>query len=346
MSSSLPRSRVLRASGFTLVELMITLTLGLFLTLGLVHVFATSNESYDALSQSAQQIENGRYAIQTLRSDLQHGGYYGEFGFAAAAAAPFPNPCELVNLVAIRNALPFYIQGYDAPAGSPLACLDDANVVPGTDIVVIRRVSTVVTPPGARVVNELYMQANADSTEAANPIIARGQDAAAFALLRKDGATPAEIRKFMVRIYFVSPCSMPAVGTVCSAEADGGRPIPTLKRLDLAVNPASGDLELRMESIAEGIESLQVDYGIDANGDGVPDGPLVTLPATAEAWGNVTIAQLHVLARNVRMTPGHQDTKTYDLGLGGAVTPEGNFRRHVFTAQVRLVNPAGRREEP
>jgi len=335
-----------RCAGFTLVELMVTLTLGLFLALGLVQVFTTSNESYEAISQTAQQIENGRYAIQTLRNDLQHAGFYGEFGFAAAAAAPFPDPCELADLNALRNALPFFVQGYDAPGGSPLPCLDSANVVPGTDIVVIRRASTVATPPAARVTNELYLQATADSTNSANPVIARGQDAGAFSLLQKDAATPAEVRKYIVRIYFVSPCSMPAAGTLCSAAADGGRPIPTLKRLDVAVNPATGDREMRMESIAEGIESLQIDYGIDVNGDGVPDGPFVTVPAAVEDWSNVTNVQLHVLARNVRPTPGHADTKTYSLGAAGSVTPGGNFRRHVFSAQARVVNPAGRREEP
>jgi type IV pilus assembly protein PilW len=346
MSTSILNTSRRKTSGFTLVELMVTLAIGMFLTLGLVQVFATSNESYEALSQAAQQIENGRHAVETLRGDLQHAGYYGEYGFAPAAAAPLPNPCELANLAVIRDALPFYIQGYDAPAVSPLACLDSANVVPGTDVLVIRRASTVVTAPAARVVNELYMQAIADSNNAANPVIARGQDAGLFSLLRKDAVTPAEVRKYMVRIYFVSPCSVPAAGNVCSAAADAGRPIPTLKRLDLAANPATGNLEMRMESIAEGIESLQIDYGIDATGDGVPDGALVTVPATVAAWSNVATAQLHVLARNVRATPGHVDAKTYDLGVGGTVTPGGNFRRHVFSAQVRLVNPAGRREEP
>jgi type IV pilus assembly protein PilW len=344
MSTSILNTSRRKTFGFTLVELMITLAIGMFLTLGLVQVFATSNESYEALSQAAQQIENGRHAVETLRSDLQHAGYYGEYGFAPAAAAPLPNPCELANLAVIRDALPFYIQGYDAPAVSPIPCLDNANIVAGTDVLVIRRASTAVTAPAARVVNELYMQAIADSNSSANPIIARGQDA--FPLLKKDGVTPAENRKYMVRIYFVSPCSMPAAGTVCSAAADGGRPIPTLKRLDLAVNPASGNLEMRMESIAEGIESLQIDYGVDTTGDGVPDGALLTVPATVAAWGNVTTAHLHVLARNVRATPGQVDAKTYDLGVGGTVTPGGSFRRHVFSAQVRLVNPAGRREEP
>ena len=64
---------------------MVTLTLGLFLTLGLVQLYASSNESYDALSQAAQQIENGRYAIEVIENDLKHAGYYGQYGFAAAA---------------------------------------------------------------------------------------------------------------------------------------------------------------------------------------------------------------------------------------------------------------------
>jgi type IV pilus assembly protein PilW len=332
--------------GFTLVELMISLALGVLISFGLVQLFASSNESYDALSQAAQQIENGRFAIQTLENDLKHAGYYGEYGFAGAPSGALPDPCEKTNLTALRDSLPFYVQGYDAPGTSPLSCIDDANLVPGTDIIVVRRVSTLTTAPGALAANEIYMQANADKTDGANPVIDLGHNAAAFALLRKDAATPAEIRKFLVRIYFVSPCSMPATGTRCTDAADGGRPIPTLKRLELSLNPLSNALEMQMQSIAEGIENLQIDYGIDADGDGVPAAAAVTAPADIADWGNVTTAQVHVLARNPRVTPGHIDTKTYDLGAGGAVTPGGNFRRHAFTAQVRLVNPAGRREMP
>ena len=339
--------RALRAyRGFTLVELMVTLTLGFLVALGLVQIFASSNETYDALSQAAQQVENGRYAVQTIENDLRHAGYYGEYGFAGAAGAALPDPCEMADLTALRDALPFYVQGYDAPAGSPLACLDNANVMAGTDILVVRRVSTMTTAPAALVANEVYLQANADASNGLNPVLDVGHNPAGFALLRRDGATPAEIRKYMVRIYFVSPCSMPAAGSVCGADADGGRPIPTLKRLEVAVNPGSGNLERRIESIAEGIENLQIDYGVDTTGDGVPDGALRSIPAAVEDWSNVAAAQVHVLARNLRPAAGHTDTKTYRLGVATTVTPGGSFRRHVFTSQVRAVNPAGRREEP
>lgn len=339
-------TRTLRMStGFTLVELMVTLAIGMFLTLGLVQVFSTSNESYDALDQAAQQIENGRYAIQTLQTDLQHAGYYGEFAFATAAGSTLPDPCEIANVATMRTAINFYVQGYDAPGAAPVSCIDTANIVAGTDVVVVRRASTATTALGALVGNEIYMQATADSTNAANPVLDVGSNAAAFSLMRKDGATPAEIRKFITRIYFISPCSVPASGTTCTAGADGGRPIPTLKRLEVAVNPSTGARELRVESIAEGIENLQIDYGIDTSGDGVPDS-IATAPATVPDWSNVTSVDVFVLARNVKRVVGTTDPKTYNLGRAGAVTPGGNFKRHVFTSNVRIVNPASRREVP
>ncbi len=338
--------------GFTLVELMVTLTLGLFLAFGLIRVFASSNQSYYALSQAAEQIENGRYAVEMVKKDLMHAGYFGEFAFAAPAGTTLPNPCITSPTDGgvgaqddLRDALSFYIQGYNAPATSPISCIHDNNHVDGTDILVIRRVSTIAAT-GALTANDVYLQATAESTNASNPILKVGADSTVFNLRKKDGVTAAEIRKYMVRIYYVSPCSVPASGTVCGADADGGRPIPTLKRLDMAVNPTTNALEMRVETIAEGIENFQIEYGVDTDGDGLADGNFVTAPAGVANWSDVVSAQIHMLARNVRPTAGYTDDKTYNLGTGVSVTPNDNFRRHAFSSQVRLVNPAGRREVP
>lgn len=333
------------ACGFTLVELMVSLTIGLLLTLGLTQVFTTSNESYSALDQTAQQIENGRYAVQTLSNDVQHAGYYGEFAFAAAAGTVMPDPCDIADVPAMRSAISFHIQGYDAPASSPVTCIDSANLVPGTDIVVVRRASTQTTPLASLLANEIYMQSTADANDAANPVLSAGSVTSAFSLTRKDGTTPAGIRKYVTRIYFVSPCSVPSSGTLCSSAADGGRPIPTLKRLEMTVNPATGAREFRVESIAEGIENLQIDYKLDTTGDGIPDN-IVTTPAAVSDWGNVVGIDLYVLARNIRGVVGPADSKTYNLGLSGSITPAGQLKRHVFASSTRVVNPAGRREEP
>ena len=341
------------ARGFTLIELMVALAIGLLMAFGLVRVFASSSDSYRALSQASQQIENGRYAIQSITEDLKHAGFYGEFAFPAAAGAALPNPCEIANMVNIRDALPFHVQGYSNVAVSPIACIDNANIVAGTDVLVIRRSNTGAAVeaanqaaiPALLVAGEIYMQANFESTNPANPVIGLGSSAPAdWVLTKKGGVAPSPIRKYHVVVYFVSPCSE-TVGGVCTAASDGGRPVPTLKRLTLGVDPATNVLAMRTEAIAEGIENFQVDYGVDADGDGLPDGAFVAAPGAVAAWGDVMSAQIYVLARTPEMTGG-ADPKTYNLGTAGALTPGGSFRRHLFTSQVRMVNPASRREQP
>src|SRR2546430_11077705 len=51
-----------------------------------------------------------------------------------------PDPCETANMAALRNAAAFSVQGYDAPASSPITtCLPAANHLAGTDVLVVRR---------------------------------------------------------------------------------------------------------------------------------------------------------------------------------------------------------------
>jgi len=349
-----------RSRGFTLVELMVALAIGMLMSFGLVRVFANSSETYQALSQTAEQIENGRYAIQAISDDLRLAGFYGEYAFAPAAGAAPPDPCTL-DPATMRAARGFYVQAWNNVAVSPVTCIDDADIVPGTDVLVVRRANTSL-PVGGLVASEVYLQANSDPADPVNPIIALGSGA--FTLLKKDGVTAA-LRKYHVHIYFVSPCSVPSGSVNCTAAADGGRPIPTLKRLSIAANAAGTALVRSVEAVAEGIEALQIDYGVDTDGDGMSDGAgladvagvrkngYLAAPAAVPDWSNVMSAQVYALARTLEQTVGLADTKTYNLGTFGVVTPgvtpgvaAGRFRRHVFTSHVRLVNPAGRREAP
>ena len=55
--------------------------------------------------------------------------------------------------------------------------------------------------------------------------------------------------------------------------------------------------------------------------------------------------RVNLLARNIATGVGHTDTKTYALGAGVVAGPfNDHFKRHAYTAVVRLMNPAGRRE--
>lgn len=353
MNTALARPLAHRQAGVSVLELMIAITISLFLLVGLVSVFATSNQTYLDLSRASQQIENGRLAMQILSDDISHAGFYGRFSAGLPVASAPLLPCESSNMTNLKNdaALPLY--GYDAPSTVPaaLTCLAAGNFVPGTDILVVRRADSTMSagdaasiPNGALTSGGIYLQANADST--ATPIIAVASgtgstDQGIFTLKNKDSTSFSPIRKYHVSIYFISPCSIPAGGgSVCTGAADdNGAPIPTLKRIELSSNGT-----MSIVPLVEGIENFQVDYGIDADGQGVPDGAYITAPATPTDWSNVVAVRINVLARNVEATNGYADAKTYDMGAAGAVTPGGAYKRHVYNAVVRIVNVGSRRE--
>ena len=114
--------------------------------------------------------------------------------------------------------------------------------------------------------------------------------------------------------------------------------------------------------MVEGIEAIRVEYGTDTIptsadintgliGDGVTDGYTNT-PADTAAMGSTISLRLYVLARNTAPTAGYADDKTYTLGNSPSYTftPTGaaqtSYKRHVYNAEVRIVNQAGRREIP
>jgi type IV pilus assembly protein PilW len=308
------------SKGFSLVELMVGMTLGLILMAGVVSVVTSTSRNHAELDKNSRQIENGRYAMQVLRDDIRHAGYYGEYYLYTAPAA-LPDPCAM-TLADLEVDMGLPLQGYEGDAAAPVDCLLD--YVADTDVLVIRRAATAVTDVADLSATEIYLQSRPDSF-----VLDVGADDAVFDLTQKDGATLAEIRKYVVHIYYIRGCSD------CSGDGDG---IPTLTRLELI----DGNFDTATP-IAEGIENLQLRYGIDSNGNGSPES-LEILPASAAQWSDAMTVEVNILARNVEPTTGHNDAKSYTLGDVAIDAPDDNFKRHVFSALVRAENPSSRRE--
>jgi type IV pilus assembly protein PilW len=340
-----------RQAGFSLVELMIAIVIGLFLMAGVSALISQQSSTRTELDKSARQIENGRYAFTLLEDDIQHAGYYGQFGGTFAALSALPDPCA-IDKTSIGNSLALPMQGYDAPTTVPAplsACLPNANHVAGTDILVVRRLETTDTLPtlATAVAGQVYVQ----TTPAGTPLTDVGPDPtpatpSKYTLVQNDGVTPAALRRYIEHIYFISPCNILAAGaTTCTAGADGGKPVPTLKRLEIAV--AGGVSNWVTTPLVDGIENLQLDYGVDAVGAGAPAVPFITAPALAD-WPNVMAVQVNLLARNTQVSAFVDSTlaaKTYSMGAAGSAGPfSDNFKRHVYTGIVRVINPSSRRE--
>ncbi len=334
----------------TLIELMVSLALGLILLLGMTSLFVNQSRSQANLDRIARLTENGRYALQVIADDLQMAGYYGNLSadpttstdWTIPADPDLPDPCATAVgalgdgtlLDDLVNAMPFHVQGYDNLAATTLSdCVDD--IVPGTDVLVIRRVNT--NPVNAATLaagnTTRYLQSTTCQFDP-GPGYVLDTVPASFTYrdinCDNDPATVdplADVNRFLVRIYYIA------------ANYRDGDGVPTLKRAELN---ALGNFDT-VVSLAEGIENLQVQYGVDNNADGVPDTFCSAGCATAN-WPNIVSARVHLLARTVEPVPSYEnfaDNKTYTLGDKVLTAPadlDPDFKRRVYSEYVGLMN--------
>jgi type IV pilus assembly protein PilW len=325
--------------GFTLVELMVGLTLGVLVFFALVTLFVNNSRTRREIDQTSQQIENGRYALDLIRDDLHLAGYYGDVvpqqGFPTGSAT-IPSICATtvagLELVAPPAALQWPVPVFGVAGGDAVpACVSAATggQKAGTDILVLRRTST-VPAAGGLTGTKIYVQASGCKTELEQHkdfVVDLGANPGTFARTKKGCATPADIYEFETRIYYVS-----------------NETIPTLRLLTITGTSSSN------EPLVEGIDDMRIEYGRDNVGsDGAPDGfrrCLSTVdPCVAADWANMMAVRVNLLARNIATGVGYTDSKTYTLGTGIVVGPfNDQYKRHAYSAVVRLMNPAGRRE--
>lgn len=344
-----------RQQGFTLIELMVAIAIGLLMLAGLSSLFLGNNQAQMDIERANRQVENGRYAMQLMTSDLRNAGFYAEFDPAAlpAPAAP-PDPCATA-IADVSSAIALPVQGYDG--NNPLGCLTDVKA--NTDIVVLRHTHTCVvgaadcdpaTEGGpffqASLCNNTFELGSANL----NKHYQVSAVATGFTLHKRDcditegSGTPADLRRLVTHIYFIANNSLAGDG------------VPTLKRAEVVSK--NGQMTVVIVPLAEGIENMQAEYGVDTSNDGVAD---LYAPDAAKAngcadntcavsnWSNVVALKLHLLSRTLSPSMTHVDTKSYVLGLDQegkqyviAATKD-KYKRHVFTTLIGLPNVAGRK---
>lgn len=341
--------------GLTLIEFMVSITIGLIMVAALATLIGDQSSNRAEVDRAGRLIENGRYAIRAVTDDLQLAGYWGELSTAPTGTlTALPDPCSL-SVADITNAAQLHVQGYSSPASGVLStCI--SNRRPDTDILVVRHAdpdtSSLLTGGavdlGKLTDGQLYIQTGLNSTTANfSSVINIGSsatNAATFSLKKKNMTATATVRKVVVRIYYIANCSVEVSGS-CTG-ADGGKPIPTMKMVELSAAAGAPAWSSPPVTIAEGIESMQIDYGRDTDGDGAPNSEDDGSALTHLNWGDVMVVKIHLVARSLERTPGFTDSKTYVLGTYGNYVPatvDSGYKRQLMVQSVRLVNPSSRR---
>lgn len=315
----------------TLVEVMVGVTLGMIVSTALLLLFAKSSSDGQNLQRSSAQIENGRYAMDLLRDEVQLAGFFGELAVGGAAYST-PDPCATVptGFTASPLALPTPVRGYGS--GEVLGCLADR--LDGTDALVIRRVDIDTVAPATLTGSnqQYYLQPSFCMSDPVTTPLVFSRNPSDFVLRNRACAAANGVRAYVSRVYFVARCNR------CGS---GGDSVPTLKRVDLVGNA------LVETALVEGIETLRLEYGLDTNGDGSADSYATTTAAVGANWNNVVAVRLHLLVRSLEVTSGTAlaGAQSFELGgLGNVTTLADGHVRRAYTTTVRLINPSGARE--
>ncbi|HEY0720014.1 MAG TPA: PilW family protein [Gammaproteobacteria bacterium] len=311
--------------GFSLVELMVAMTIGLLITLAVIALFITTGRNYSQNDNTAKMQENARFALELISQDLRHAGFLGNVADISSVnvdAVPVTTPAVdcgpttasgragLYNFSLAKLVLSY---GYQISNASMYgSCITGPAPKSLGNILLIKR--TAGDPSTTQVGGTLYIYANGSNanllTQPNAPVISNGA-----------------YWEYQPRLYYIDQNDV-------------------LYREILDYSGATPTM--RAESLAEGIEAFHVEFGIDTDYNGTPDYYYVpaanadpfTIPGDT-ALNDAVSATLYILARTTTPDPDptYLDQKRYTLGSMPTLGPfPDQFHRHVYSITVALKN--------
>ena len=314
-------------SGFTLIEMMISITIGLGILAGLVGVLATNSGNSKANDRTAELMTNGRYALNSVRAELREAGFRGytwaEPGAPGALGLTGADNECLEAGAAQGGFVSNMRQGvWGSDDSNPFSgtCIPATSYVANTDVLVVRRLAVVPTATAALAVNTVYFQSTYERGQ-----VYRGTAAPVVPPTFTGAPVPLASFAVQIYVYYISPF------TTSAAESPL---VPALYRVALAA-----DGSMQRELVASGIERMQVQYGRLTTVpdtqyfDSIAGSSFDTAPNSA--WDEINSVRIWLLARNATPEPGYTNTNTYVMG-SQPYTVNDNFRRQLFATVVQL----------
>jgi type IV pilus assembly protein PilW len=330
-----------RSRGVTLLETLIALVLSLVIISALVTLFIQHRASHRQNEAIAGLQDSARFALHVLSRDLLMAGHWGGPPDAAyinvdsaTTALPAGADCGAttteVYALNIARKIEFFNNIVPEIFAAQHLCFDAAELVPGSDLLVVRyaRGLSAASLTGSQTQaslapHTLYVQANHS-----RGTLFRSGSSSTFNLnpaYVPQGA-PLAFREYVFNIYFLRPY----------AETPDDE-IPSLCRRELR---SGATLALNTECLAEGMQDLQLSFGIDEDEDSLPE-RYVSNPDDAQL-ADARSVEIEVLARSRGSVPGYRDRKSFEIGdkTGEAAIGSANddYFRRLYSTTVALRN--------
>lgn len=332
-------------SGITLVEVLVGMVISLFLLGGIIQVYIGNKASYSFTNAISRIQENGRYTLDTMSVDLRMAGFFG-------CAIFDPNDTSSI----VNNLNPAGT-GYDAAThdflGGGLISGTDNDGLNGSDSITIRGAKpnqlNIFPPYGPSASASLFV-GNTDSFESGDIVMAsncrgadifqisnitQGSGAAKDAVVHNTGTT-AEPGNYNPDTCTSGHCLSQVYGadaalfellTVTYTIKAGISGEPALWRSENGT-----DLEL-----IEGIEQMQVQYGVDTDNDDFPNHYIVSTAVTD--MNDVISVRLMLLIRSDSDSIT-EDRQSYTFNGINSVAADNRIRQ-VYSTIIALRNRIG-----
>jgi len=305
-----------QASGVALVELMISLLIGLILMAGVFQIFVKSRATYSAHDESLRLQENLRFASHLLAEDLRSAGYLG-----CTSLVEHIEPEIIFDTSELANFNPSAgIQGWkEDPGGIGLA---NDEAVAGTDIFRIwRGGENIPLDAGTEKLSEVLVVSDCSQV-----IVAKASDveytesSSAVKVGSFNLDKPAEALRLVSHLYYIGKRTANSQ--------------PSLYRRPL-LGDGSGKVGLA-EELIEGVENMQLLYGVDSNGDREVDSYVSA--EDVPDWQSVVSVKVALLLASADDVRTEASSETFDL-LGTEVSsPSDRRMRRVMTSTIALRN--------
>ena len=311
-------------AGMTMVELLVALAIGSFLMIGAVQIYNQSRQAFVINESIARVQETAQFAMDTIEADLRMASNWGRNSRALSvegrSLGSDPNPTSIDEPAECQSgwALDLALTVDGINNDYTLTCGPLGGAQPDSDVVTVRRATVDPRPLEA---GRLQIQ----TTRIQGQLFADGNVPSTF--------SPANstTHNLLVNSYYVAADSGLIPG------------VPTLRRKRLSTdgtNPTVDD-----EEVAPGVENLQLQLGIDVNGDNTVDryvnpGHDSYIPGTGGyiPGARVMTARIWLVVRGTQPELGVQDNTDYEPGDRDLGTYNDNFRRMMVSKTILLRN--------
>jgi type IV pilus assembly protein PilW len=334
----MPTSRLPRLQhGLTLVELMIALVLGLLVSAGVLGAYLSTARVFSQNERYAFMQESARYALRAAAEDLAMADFWGQVlsvdTISTGLSASTGSCDDGIDLFDPATALLFnnYHASPTTTQFTPCTAVTN-NRMGGSDVLVVKRVSGSPTSRTFVDVNDDDGDGNTAETLTtgaadleSNTVYLRSNGTTGRLIDDASSGNPPAVGesdwRYLPRVYFVRDYYQTA--------GDG---IPALCRMDI-----TDDQLAPPQCLAEGVEDMHLQFGLDTDSDGVANRYTAT-PTAAEMEAVIT-ARVYLLVRSVDADPLYTNSKSYLLGDVAIPAANDGFYRRVFQTTVALRNP-------